>query len=439
MGREFKRGLRLLRVYALGVGYLSVVYLVMVAVALSPAYALQASSTQYSRVVQQAEMILAKAAARASVADAVAAAALVPTPAGLAVKALAVGLTVGVPLGLALWEVYYPQSALNTLKNAATLPAGYSNPVLGGTVFPASRFGTISGSSILLTYTPVSNCSVPNGPYGAASIPPYDQALFVLSGETFTASNGWASAQTEWFATPTSCLSGIVWRHLSGYDSTKLNYTPGGTPTQAQLSAYIQNLAANDPNGLDAHTADQGVGATAPAHEAGTQVVTITTNVDNSTHVVPAGSVPPGAVVVNVSVPAPINTTINNNTTNNNTATTTTTTITNPNGSVTTTSTDTQTSTSPCTTLGHQADTLGSILAKHQSAWKTSGLLSTLTALKGLVFAGSPPVISLPTHLFGTFTVDFGSSTWAFVFTVMQSIFLALAGLVSVRIVFGRG
>ena len=88
---------------------------------------------------------------------------------------------------------------------------------------------------------------------------------------------------------------------------------------------------------------------------------------------------------------------------------------------------------------GHATDTLGSILAKHQAAWKTSGLLSTLTALKALVFAGSPPVISLPTHLFGTFTVNFGSSTWAFVFTVMQSIFLALAGLVSIRIVFGRG
>jgi hypothetical protein len=46
-------------VYALGVGYLSVVYLVMVAVALSPAYALQVPVTEYDRVVAAAERALA--------------------------------------------------------------------------------------------------------------------------------------------------------------------------------------------------------------------------------------------------------------------------------------------------------------------------------------------------------------------------------------------
>jgi hypothetical protein len=399
-------------------------------------------------------MIAAKAFQRATIADAVAAAAIVPTPVGLAVKVLAVGLTVGIPLGVTLWETYYSGAQLSAIKTAAAPLPGWSGPGLATPSSDPNQVGTASAgywhfvnyddgfggcSTSSFTHTPGLISTPGNSPYQSA-----DQAFGVPSGQSIS---GWSLVAAYLggqykVKQGASCVTMNIWYHPYGATNpAQLVYSSGGAATQAQVKSYVQGLASGATNSLESNTQNQGVGATAPAHEAGTQTVTIINNIDNSTHVVQAPA--PGDVVVNPTVPAPAQTTVNNTTTNNNTSTvtTTTTTTTNPNGSVTTvaTSSDTQASVSPCVMSGHQPDTLGSILAKHQAAWKTSGLLSTLTSLKALVFAGAPPVISLPTHLFGTFTVNFGSSTWAFVFTVMQSIFLALAGLVSVRIVFGRG
>lgn len=447
MGREFKRGLRLLRVYALGVGYLSVVYLVMVAVALSPAYALQNPTVNYSRVVAQAEMIAAKAFQRATIADAVAAAAIVPTPVGLGIKALALGLTVGVPLGLALRETYYPSAKLAAIKAAAAPSTGSVIAGGSGLVVPAGHRGTCP-ITIPITYQDLNHnthndvwdCSSFGGGSGTSLI----VVLFSSSAAALAGTpSGWTYTNIESNGGDDHYYGQPSPTYRSYYRAGANQWTDqAGTPaTKAQVSTYVQGLASTDPNSIEANTVNQGVGAAAPAHEVGTQVVTIVNNIDNSTHVVQAPA--PGDVVVNPSVPPPAQTTITNNTTNNNTSTVTTTTTTtnNQNGSTTTvaTSSDTQTSVSPCVTQGHQPDTLGSTLARHQAAWKTSGLVSTLTQLQGLAWAGTPPVLSLSTHLFGTFTVDFGASSWAFVYVVMRTIFLAAAGLVSVRIVFGSG
>lgn len=431
----------MLRLALAGVAYALTVAGMAVSACLSPAYALVPPVTAWQRVVQAADAVSLKAAQKIAVSDLIAAAAVVPTPVGLGVKALALGLTIGVPLGLALWETYYPAAKLAAIQAAATQPQG--NLLAGGSNIsvPNGRVGNCP-TTLTLNWTnslggaqsDLFTCGTAGTSLAIVS-QPGNTPIVIPAGWSDTGQRAGGQQLYPGYPYETQYVG------VTRAGTNQWTASTGGMPTQAQASAYIQALPATDPNAIESNTTNQGVGATAPTHEAGTQVVTIVTNIDNSTHVVQTPA--PGDVVVNPSVPAPAQTTVTNNTTNNNTSTvtTTTTTTTNPNGSVTTvaTSSDTQASVSPCVTPGHQTETLGSILAKHQAAWKTSGLLSTLTALKALVFAGSPPVISLPTHLFGTFTVDFGSSTWAFVFTAMQSIFLALAGLVSVRIVFGRG
>ena len=111
-----------------GLGYVSLTAAIILTWCLSPALALQLDNSKYVRVIAQAEQIAMQAAQKATVADAVAAAAVVPTPASVGVKGVDAALAIGGPLGLALWQTYYSPADLTAVSTAAWAGAYYSLP-----------------------------------------------------------------------------------------------------------------------------------------------------------------------------------------------------------------------------------------------------------------------------------------------------------------------
>ena len=143
--------------------------------------------------------------------------------------------------------------------------------------------------------------------------------------------------------------------------------------------------------------------------------------------------VPAGDIIVVDSVPPPASTPQQN--TQQQTTTTTTTTTQNPDGS-TTKQEETEATTS-CTAGTHENRTFGTVLQAHQTMWASSGLLSTLNLLKSLTWPSTLPVIALPSALFGNQQVDFNQ--WAWFFTVLRTLVIAIASFAAYRIIFVGG
>jgi len=143
--------------------------------------------------------------------------------------------------------------------------------------------------------------------------------------------------------------------------------------------------------------------------------------------------VPAGDSVVADNVPPPANTPQQQ--TQQQTTTTTTTTTQNPDGS-TTEQEETQATTS-CAVGSHESRTFGTVLQEHQTLWATSGLLSTLNLLKSLTWPSTLPVIALPSAFFGSQQVDFNQ--WAWFFTVLRTLVIAIASFAAYRIIFVGG
>jgi hypothetical protein len=123
-------------------GYSVLVYLLFASFCLAPAETIALQSTQYARVVAQAERIAYMAAQRSTIAAQVAAAAVAPSPASMAIRLVAGPIgwaALGVAAGLIIADMYYSTADLQTVKQAASPPAGYSIP--GYTQFPVVAGG----------------------------------------------------------------------------------------------------------------------------------------------------------------------------------------------------------------------------------------------------------------------------------------------------------
>jgi hypothetical protein len=435
--RQVNRGVRLVRLWVYGITYALFVSLISISAALTPAAAFQLSPVAYSRVIVDAEMIAMQAAARLTLADAVAAAAIIPTPVGLAIKVVAVGLTavgltLGIPLGTALYELDYSGADLEAVRNAAAPVVGFTVP---NVTYPIAAGGACPAAP----YQGAATCTT------AATYDQYVAFNICGSGQPYVPMpENWIFIQN--LNTGSGCAGGLItrihtWGHLSGTSSAGQTVT---TPaTQTQVADAVAALPSSDPYSLEARYRPQGLGVPSEA-PAGVPVVSVPVTVPEAQTVVkPTTEVLPTDTVVVRDVPPPVGTVTQAATTNTVTKTTTgtktETVVVNPDGSTTTTttasSTETEEQTGACAAAGnHDFRTPASVMSAHWGTWQESSFVGSLAVFSNLVFPGSIPVLTFPTTLFGNFTVDL--TTYGWVFTAIQSIMIAVAGMVAVRLVF---
>jgi hypothetical protein len=373
--------------------YLGFVWALVVSLCVAPGESFGQTTTQYSRVVAQAERIAYLAAQRSALASQVATAALAPSATSLAVRMIAgpVGwAALGVSAGLVLAQMYYSQPDLAAIKTAASPPTGTYTYTYNGQTYtiPTNQF---AGS-------PAATSNCPGGQmYGFPEVPP--------PGMT-------PAGPGNWWCPPAPAQPGL------------------GTPTQEGVQQYLLDQAPTAPHSIEQHTHPVGTtGTTQPADNTVSQPVSPT---EMPTTVKPK-PVPAGDIIVVDSVAPPASTPQQN--TQQQTTTTTTTTTQNPDGS-TTKQEETEATTS-CRTGTHENRTFGTVLQAHQTIWATSGLLSTLNLLKSLTWPSTLPVIALPSALFGNQQVDFNQ--WAWFFTVLRTLVIAIASFAAYRIIFVGG
>ncbi len=109
-------------------GYLTLIWALLISFCLAPAESLALGTTQYARVVAQAERIAYLAAQRSTLASQVATAALAPSASSFAIRLVAgpVGwAALGVGAGLILAQMYYSQPDLAAIKTSASTPGGW--------------------------------------------------------------------------------------------------------------------------------------------------------------------------------------------------------------------------------------------------------------------------------------------------------------------------
>jgi hypothetical protein len=373
--------------------YLMLIWALFVSFCLAPRESLALETTQYARVVAQAERIAYVAAQRSALASQVAVAAVAPSATSFAVRMVAgpVGwAALGVSAGLVLAQLYYSQPDLAAVKTAASPPTGTYTYTFNGQTYtvPTNQF---VGSP----------AAAPNCPHGQ---------MFGFPG---TPPPGMTSAgPSNWWCPPSPAQPGT------------------GTPTQTDIQNYLQGQSPTAPNSLEQHTRPVGTSGTIqPADNTVSQPVA---PAEMPTTVKPK-PIPAGDSIVVDNVPPPANTPQQQ--TQQQTTTTTTTTTQNPDGS-TTQQEETEATTS-CAVGSHESRTFGTVLQEHQTIWATSGLLSTLNLLKSLTWPSTLPVIALPSALFGNQQVDFNQ--WAWFFTVLRTLLIAIASFAAYRIIFVGG
>ncbi|MFO0730376.1 MAG: hypothetical protein U0361_05160 [Nitrospiraceae bacterium] len=112
--------------------YSVLIYLLFASFCLAPVESLALQTTQYARVVAQAERIAYLAAQRSSIAAKVAAAAVAPTPVSMALRLVAgpVGwAALGVAAGFIIADLYYSSTDLQGVKQAASPAPATRSPV----------------------------------------------------------------------------------------------------------------------------------------------------------------------------------------------------------------------------------------------------------------------------------------------------------------------
>ncbi|SLM41747.1 membrane hypothetical protein [Nitrospira sp. ND1] len=410
--------------------YLGLIWLLFVSFCLAPAESLALETTQYARVVAQAERIAYLAAQRSTLASQVATAALAPSASSFAIRLVAgpVGwAALGVGAGLVLAQMYYSQPDLAAIKTASSTPGGWQveSTNAGTQTFPGLGTNTPANAnypnaSIQFSATNVPLCAVDTeylhdwvvGPFQSVSTAVFFSGNFFVNG-------------------PAIGGQSLYVCHRKGIPGSTAPLQDALIPPTAQQAAnYVTGLPASDPKSIEAHTNPVGTtGTTQPADNTVSQPVSPS---DMPTTVKPK-PVPAGDIVVVDSVPPPASTPQQN--TQQQTTTTTTTTTQNPDGS-TTKQEETEATTS-CTAGTHENRTFGTVLQAHQTIWATSGLLSTLNLLKSLTWPSTLPVIALPSALFGNQQVDFNQ--WAWFFTVLRTLVIAIASFAAYRIIFVGG
>ena len=410
--------------------YLGFVWALFVSLCLAPGESLGQTATQYSRVVAQAERIAYLAAQRSALASQVATAALAPSASSFAIRLVAgpVGwAALGVGAGLVLAQMYYSQPDLAAIKTAASTPGGWqiASTNAGTQTFPG--LGTNSpananypNATIQFSATNVPLCAVDTeyqhdwvvGPFQSVSTAVFFPGNFFVNG-------------------PAVGGQSLYVCHRKGIPGSTAPLQDALIPPTAQQAAnYLTGLPASDPKSVEAHTNPVGTtGTTQPADNTVSQPVSPS---EMPTTVKPK-PVPAGDIIVVDSVAPPASTPQQN--TQQQTTTTTTTTTQNPDGS-TTKQEETEATTS-CTAGTHENRTFGTVLQAHQTIWSSSGLLSTLNLLKSLTWPSTLPVIALPSVLFGNQQVDFNQ--WAWFFTVLRTLVIAIASFAAYRIIFVGG
>ncbi|WP_213042474.1 hypothetical protein [Nitrospira defluvii] len=411
-------------------GYLGLISLLFVSFCLAPAESLALETTQYARVVAQAERIAYLAAQRSALATQVASAAVAPSASSFALRLVAgpVGwAALGVAGGLVLAQMYYSQPDLAAIKTAASTPGGWqvTTTNAGTQTFPgmgSSSPGNASypNASIQFSTTNVPLCAIDTeyqhdwmvGPFQSVSTAVFFPGNFFVNGPP-------VGGQTLYVC------------HRVGIPGSAPPLQDALIPpTPQQAANYVGGLPASDPKSIESHTNPVGLnGATQPADTTISQPVTPT---EMPTTVKPK-PIPAGDIIVADHV-APPGTTPQQNT-QQQTTTTTTTTTQNPDGS-TTQHEETQATTS-CAGGSHESRTFGTVLQAHQTVWASSGLLSALNLLKSLTWPSTLPVIALPSVLFGNQQVDFNQ--WAWFFTVLRTLVIAIASFAAYRIIFVGG
>ncbi len=410
-------------------GYLGLIWTLLVSLCVAPGESV-AQTTQYARVVAQAERIAYLAAQRSALATQVASAALAPSASSFAVRLVAgpVGwAALGVAGGLVLAQMYYSQPDLAAIKTAASTPGGWqvTTTNAGTQTFPglgssSPGNGSYPNASIQFSTTNVPLCAIDTeyqhdwmvGPFQSVSTAVFFPGNFFVNGPA-------VGGQTMYVC------------HRVGIPGSAPPLQDALIPpTPQQAANYVGGLPASDPKSIESHTSPVGVnGATQPADTTISQPVTPT---EMPTTVKPK-PIPAGDIIVADHV-APPGTTPNQNT-QQQTTTTTTTTTQNPDGS-TTKQEETQATTS-CAGGSHESRTFGTVLQAHQTIWASSGLLSALNLLKSLTWPSTLPVIALPSAFFGSQQVDFNQ--WAWFFTVLRTLVIATASIAAYRIIFVGG
>lgn len=406
--------------------YFAFVWLIFGSFCLMPMEALALTSTQYARVVAQAEQIAFVAAQKSSLAAKVAAAAVATNPLSTAVRFVAGPIgwaALGVSAGLAIAQLHFSQDELHTIKSAAA-PVTPMHTGTGQQFPPGSILDGCPAGSCPVGDT--QHLWVPNGlDYAACVVSPVPRT---------TPPTGWSDGSAAWAQPAGSSTTSCYWHFYITYNGANgpLLASPGGTgvATQQDVQNYLLGLPASDPSSLENNVEKAGVG-TAPNPASNVETVPVSpTDVPTTVKQKP---VPAGDAVVNDNVPPPPGT--QTQTTQQQQTTTTTTSTQNPDGSTTTQ--DNTTTTASCAAGSHQTRTFGSVLQEHQALWNSSGLLSALNLLKSLTWPTTLPVINLPSSFFGSQSVDFNQ--WAWFFTALRTLVIAGASLAAYRIIFVGG
>jgi len=151
------------------------------------------------------------------------------------------------------------------------------------------------------------------------------------------------------------------------------------------------------------------------------------------TTVKPTSQVSPTDIKVADNVPPPAGTQVTSPATQTSTKTTSTTQ--NPDGSVT--EAEEETTSASCTIGEHDSRTLQSVYEQHAASWQNTGLLQAVNLLKTLTWPSTLPVVALPSSFFGSQHVDFND--WAWMFTALRTLIIAIATLAAYRIIFVGG
>lgn len=409
--------------------YLTLIWALLVSFCLAPGESV-AQTTQYARVVAQAERIAYLAAQRSALASQVASAALAPSATSMAVRLVAgpVGwASLGVAGGLVLAQMYYSQSDLAAIRTAASTPGGWqvTTTNAGTQTFPGVGSNSpgnanYPNASIQFSTTNVPLCAIDTEYQHDWMVGPFQN----LSSAVFFPGNFFVNGPAVGTATLYVC-------HRVGIPGSSPPLQDALIPpTPQQAANYVGGLPASDPKSIESHTNPVGMnGTTQPADMTVSQPVSPT---EMPTTVKPL-PVPAGDIVVANNV-APPGTTPQQNT-QQQTTTTTTTTTQNPDGS--TTQHEESQATTSCAGSSHESRTFGSVLQAHQTIWATSGLLSALNLLKSLTWPSTLPVIALPSAFFGTQQVDFNQ--WGWFFVILRTLVIAIASLAAYRIIFVGG
>ncbi|MDP1769134.1 MAG: hypothetical protein Q8L74_10090 [Nitrospirota bacterium] len=391
----------------------------------TPAYAflLSDSSTGYVRKASQAAVSSMLTAQRSAQLASLGSSIVSSSAGSVGVRLVASSVgwpALGIVAGMALAMAYYDSTKVAAIKAAAAPPGAITVPGYNGN--PITSYQSCPGGA---------DCS------GGI-----DQVIFTQGGGNCSGAYPWGTLPAGWSnqGAVAACTppAAYTWKavHNSANTATKGTIGASTPATSAQIQTYIGGLPSNDPLSLESNTIQVGSQVSPlPSDTTASNPVDATSL---ATEVVPASTVTGTDLVVNPNAVPPDGTTQTKTGTQptTGTSTKTTTTTTNPDGSVTTTSTDTQTDTASvsCTSGNHDDRTFGSILSTHVNQWKNVGILGTLNNLKNIVWPSALPTYTFGPTLLGTFTLNF--NTWAWVFSDVRAITIAIAAIYGVAIVF---